>query len=463
MKVHGRIFLVDDDELIVSMLSRALKNEGYETQIQTTAEDILNKISLWHPDVVLLDIELGDPDRNGIDILEEIKNEKVDTEVIMITGDDSADSAIKAMKLGAADYLTKPFNIDEVKIVVRNILEKERLKEQVDYLRKSRSTYCESEPIGKSAIIREIHEKAERLAKAHVDTILITGESGTGKEVVARYIHNMQNMDQEEDYAPFIAVNCTALPDHLFESELFGYTKGAFTDAKSDQKGMFELANGGTILLDEIGDMQPNLQSKLLRVLEERKVRRIGGKVDLPLAVTVIATTNRDLKQAVEDGDFRMDLFYRLNTFAFHIPPLRERKEDIPLFVKHFMAMFSKKYLKTGFTDLSPEAEKVLSAYDWPGNIRELKNVIERVVVLENTDIIMPEHLPAGLVGRPFVERRKSDRFVLPEGGISLESLEKDLIEQALTLADNNQTKAAKLLNISYDALRYQIKKFGLR
>ena len=257
-------------------------------------------------------------------------------------------------------------------------------------------------------------------------------------------------------------MNCTALPEQLFESELFGHVKGAFTDAKSDKKGMFELANGGTILLDEIGDMQMNLQSKLLRVLEDRQVRRLGGKVDLPIDVTVIVTTNTKLDEAVAAEKFRTDLLYRLNTFPMHIPPLRERREDIPLLAKHFLELFSQTYLKKAIKGFSPEAEEILYAHEWEGNCRELKNVVERIVVLENTETILPQHLPAALTKGRFVERRLSTRFTLPEKGISLEQLEKDLIQQALERTDNNQTQAAKLLGVSYDSLRYQIKKFGI-
>ena len=461
MKIKGRIFLLDDDELIAAMLSRSLRKEGYEVQMETTAEDVINKVATWCPDLVLLDVHL-DEEINGLDILEELKKEKIGGQVVMLTADDSAESAISAMKLGAADYLTKPFNMDEVKIVIKNIIDKERLIEEVKYLKKAGTVYIQEQMIGDSPAIRELKEKAAKLAEAHVNIILITGESGTGKEVLARYIHNNMHLDHAEEYIPFIAVNCTALPEQLFESELYGHVKGAFTDAKTEKKGMFELANGGTILLDEIGDMQANLQSKLLRVLEDRKVRRLGGKIDLPIDVTVITTTNRELQEAVNDGAFRTDLFYRLNTFALHIPPLRERKEDIPQLAAYFLSFFSQMYMKKDFKNFSPEADKILCSHNWPGNVRELKNVIERIVVLENVETIEPEHLPLSLTGKTFVERRKSDRFVLPEDGISLEELEKDLIEQALKLADNNQTSAAKLLNISYDSLRYQIKKFGL-
>jgi len=461
MTIKGRLFILDDDELICSMLARSLKKEGYEVQSEMSTERVISKISAWCPDLVLLDIHLDD-DKSGLDILEEMKGEEIPGQVVMLTADDSAESAITAMKLGAADYLTKPFNMAEVQLVIQKVIEKERLREEVDYLRRARIADFEDQVIGESPAMIDLKEKAEKLAQARVNIVLITGESGTGKEVMARYIHNHLYRNRGEEYVPLIAVNCTALPEQLFESELFGHVKGAFTDAKTDRKGMFELANGGTILLDEIGGMQPNLQSKLLRVLEDRQVRRLGGKIDLPIDVTVIITTNTNLEEAVKSDRFRMDLFYRMNTFPLHIPPLRERREDIPLLARHFLTLFAETYLKKTIKGFSAEAEEILRSHEWQGNCRELKNVIERIVVLENVETILPEHLPAALTEKEFVERRASDRFILPEEGISLEALEKDLIEQALGCTNNNQTKAAKLLDISYDSLRYQIKKFGI-
>jgi DNA-binding NtrC family response regulator len=461
MTRKGRVFLLDDDELIASMLARSLKKEGYEVQSETNTDDIINKIAAWCPELVLLDIHL-DEEKSGLDILEELKREEIPGEVVMLTADDSAESAITAMKLGAADYLTKPFNMAEVQLVIKKVIEKERLREEVDYLRRARTASLEDRLIGASPAMVELKAKAEKLAEAHVNTVLITGESGTGKEVMARYIHNWLHADRREEYAPFIAVNCTALPEQLFESELFGHVKGAFTDAKTDKKGIFELASGGTILLDEIGDMALNLQSKLLRVLEDRAVRRLGGKTDLPIDVNVIVTTNTRLEKAVEVGRFRADLFYRLSAFPLHIPPLRERREDIPLLARHFLKVFSQRYLKRAIKGFSAEAEQILCSHDWEGNCRELKNVIERIVVLENVETITPDHLPVAVSKRPFVERRQAGGFVLPEDGISLENLERDLIEQALKRAGNNQTKAARLLDLTYDSLRYRIKKFEL-
>lgn len=461
MKSRGKIFLIDDDELICSMLSRALKNNGYEIRTETKGHDVINKIRSWFPDIVMLDIKL--PGKSGIEILEEFKSNGIESQIVMLTSDDTAETAVKCMKLGAVDYLTKPFNMDEVRIVIDNIMEKEDLKREVEYLRKISCSLFERELIGESSAIKELRTKAEKIAEAHVSTVLITGESGTGKEIIARYIHRLMYGEYASGCAPFIAVNCSALPEPLLESELFGHEKGAFTDARSDKKGMFELAQEGTILLDEIGDMKQNLQSKLLRVLEERTLRRIGGNEEIPVDVTVIATTNRNLSEVLESGEFRKDLFFRLSAFYMHIPPLRERSEDIPLLARHFLAHYSTKYNRKTIKGFSPEAETLMTTYSWPGNVRELKNLVEGFVVLENTEVIQPEHLPRWMTGESVTSGEHSkDRFVLPETGISLEELEKDLFIQALERAGNNKTLAAKLLNISYDSFRYGLKKFGL-
>jgi DNA-binding NtrC family response regulator len=457
MKSKGKIFLVDDDTLIVSMLSKVLKSIDYDVSYQTDAKDLISNIKKFSPDLVMLDINL--PDRNGMDILKEIKERDKAIEVVMLTADETAETAVKAMKLGAADYITKPFNMDEVKIVISNILEKRNLKKELDYLRKVSCEPFEKEIIGETETIKELLNKAEKIAQAGISTILITGESGTGKELMSRYIHRLLYGHCTLGFSPYIAINCAAMPEPLLESELFGYEKGAFTDAKSDKKGLFELADGGTLLLDEIGDMKLNLQSKLLRVLEERTVRRIGGKEDIPVDVTVIATTNKDLKDAISKGEFRMDLFYRLSAFSLQIPPLRDRKEDIYPLAEHFLSYFAKKYKNNRIKGISKEALELMKSYNWPGNIRELRNVIERIVVLENCDFILPEHLPKEITSEKI---KLTERFILPDEGISLEDVEKDLIIQALQKARNNKTVAAKLLNISYESLRYQIKKFGL-
>jgi DNA-binding NtrC family response regulator len=461
MKNRGKVFLLDDDDLIVSMLSRALKKAGYQIKAATETEGIISILKSFAPDVVLLDITM--PNRNGMDILEEIISNEINTQVVMLTADDTAETAVKAMKLGAADYLTKPFNTDEVKIVLSKIIEKENLKQEVKFLRKAYSEFIEKDIIGESAAIRELIAKIEKMAQARVSNILITGESGTGKEVAARYIHNLMFATDATGHAPFITVNCAAMPESLLESELFGYEKGSFTDARSDKKGLFELAEGGSLLLDEIGDMKLDLQSKLLRVLEDRMIRHIGGKREIPVNLTTIATTSRNLSDAVQKNEFRKDLFFRLSPFYLHIVPLRERKEDIPLLAGHFLSYFTAKYNKKIIKGFSPEAEKILVNYSWPGNVRELKNLVERFVVLESAEIILPEHLPNWIFGQSIsIDRPLDNRVRLPESGISLEELEKDLIQQALEKANHNKTLAAKLLNISYDSLRYQVKKYGL-
>jgi DNA-binding NtrC family response regulator len=455
-----RIYLVDDDELILSMLSRTLEREGYDVGTDSGKKDLVQKIIDWHPDVVLLDINL--PGQNGMETLQILKSDFADIEVIMLTADDTAETAVKAMKIGAWDYLTKPFNMDEVKIVIANALKNIQLKKELEYLRKISASFFEKEFIGVTKAKQELKEKMERMAKAHVSSILITGESGVGKEIVARNIHAMMHGTAVSSSVPFIAINCSALPDTLLESELFGYEKGAFTDARKIKKGLVEVATGGTLLLDELGEMKLSLQSKLLRVLEERVVRRIGGEEEIPVDVTVIATTNRDLSAAVEKGEFRMDLYYRLNAFSLNVPSLRERREDIPVLAKHFLASFAKEYNKS-IEGFSEEAEELMIAYKWPGNVRELKNVVQGMVVLQETRVIMPEHLPLEITGPARRdERGRQGKFVLPEAGFSLDEFEKDLILQALERAEHNKTKASRLLKISYDSFRYQLKKFGL-
>jgi len=461
MKFKERIYLIDDDELIISMLSRVLKTSGYEVRTATSADGIVGKIKSWSPAVVLLDIRLAD--RSGIDVLKDLVENGIPVQVVMLTADDTAETAVKAMKLGAADYLTKPFNVDEVIIVLRNIIEKGKLKQEVDYLRKVQSEVFEKEIIGQTAAVKELKSKIDMIAAASVATVLITGESGTGKELFARYTHRMIRDKGGAEFSPFIKLNCAALPETLLESELFGYEKGSFTDARADKKGLFEMAQGGSILLDEIGDMKLGLQGKLLRVLEERTVRPIGGSEEIPIDVTVIATTNRNLSDAVKSGDFRMDLFYRLSTFYLYVPPLRERREDIPVLAGYFLSHIAQRYNKKTIKSFSPESKDILESYDWPGNIRELRNLVERLVVLESAEEILPAHLPNWLTSQSGIApHAPAGEFTLPDAGISLDEVEKGLIIQALERSHHNKAQAAKLLRISYDTLRYQVKKFGL-
>jgi DNA-binding NtrC family response regulator len=463
MKIKRRIFAVDDDELIVSMLARALKKEGYEVHFQTTTTDVVDNISAWQPDLVFLDIDI-DEEMSGLDILTALKKNGLVADVVMLTADDSAESAIRAMKLGAVEYFTKPFNIEEILIITGNLIENARLREEVNYLREKESQAPDRRFIGESPAIKKILQKAKKMAMANADTILITGESGTGKEVLARQIHAWKEAEikVDQEHGPFLGINCTALPENLIESELFGHIRGAFTDARADKKGVFELAAGGTLLLDEIGDMRLDLQAKLLRVIEDRTVRRLGGIIDLPINTTVLATTNKDIKTASENGEFRRDLYYRLSTFTIHLPPLCERGDDIILLARHFLNFFAHKYLKKEIKGFSGATEKVIAAYPWPGNVRELRNVIEHCVVLENMETVEPHHLALNPAPEGGEQGKMGRRIILPEDGLSMDEVEKDLIGQALERTNNNQTKAAKLLGISYDTLRYQVKKYGL-
>ncbi len=460
VRKKAKIFVLEDDSFVLSMLLDTLEKEGYEVMSGDPARCMSDHIYAWSPDMVMLDINL--PGRSGLDVLSDLKERSPDLPVIMFTADDTAETAVKAMKIGADDYLTKPFSKEEMLIVIGKILESAKLRHEVDYLRKVCLDTFKKDIIGESDFLRDLRLKIEKFADAGVSTVLITGESGTGKELMARFIHSMIYPDCTSNCAPFVAVNCTALPEALLESELFGYEKGAFTDAKTGKKGLFELAAGGSILLDEIGDMKVNLQSRLLRVLEERKMRRLGGEEELSVDVTVIATTNTDLSMAVENGEFRKDLFYRLNTFSLNIIPLRDRKDDILPLARHFLEHFSTEYKRNGSKRFSPEAEELLRSHDWPGNVRELKNVVERIVVLESVEVVTADHLPADIRGRINGGNGSLYRYLLPDTGISLDDVERDFIMQAFEKTGRNKSLAAKLLNISYDSIRYHVKKFGL-
>ena len=460
----GRILVIDDDELIGQMLARGLRQDGFEVRVETQAATALETLRSFAPQVALLDVTM--PGKTGIEVLQEARDEGLRTPMIMLTADDSAETAVKAMKLGAEDYLTKPCDLDEVRIVVNNVLEKHSLREEVDYLRRISAEIVGRPIIGSSPAIQAVKEDVLRLAEAGVDMFLITGESGTGKELFARFAHHAIFAGGERTYAPFVGINCAAMPESLAESELFGYERGAFTDAKTQKKGLFELAFGGSLLLDEIGDMPLALQGKLLRVLEERQIRRLGGHQNIPIDVVVFATTNRDLEKAVEGRSFRRDLYYRLNAFPLHIAPLRERPEDIPELARYFIGLFRAKYKRENPKDISVAAERRLADYEWPGNVRELRNVIERIVVLGRGPTVLPDHLPREIVApardAPEAEARGGYQVSLPEQGLSLDEVERQLIMQALERAGGNKTLAAKLLGITYDSLRYQSKKFGL-
>ncbi|MBU0681443.1 MAG: sigma-54 dependent transcriptional regulator [Proteobacteria bacterium] len=460
MQVKGRIFVVEDDELIGSMLARALRQAGYEVRYESTTADIFDKISSWAPDITLLDNNL--PGISGLEILDEINKQHISTQVVMLTADDSVETSVKAMKLGATDYLVKPFNMDEVLLVLAGILEKERLRQEVGYFRKRYQSLNLAEIIGADAQTLALKEEIKVIAQAGVDTVLITGESGTGKELVADYIHQLLS---DGSQAPMIRVNCAALPESLLEAELFGHAKGTFTDARQDKKGLFELADGGCLLLDEIGEMKLDLQSKLLRALEERSIRRVGGQEEIPVSVTVLATTNKDIAAEVEKGRFRLDLFYRLNTFHIKVLSLRNRPDDISPLARHFLDYYNKRYRKDAIKGFSKESLELMRSYSWPGNVRELRNMVERLVVLKDPVAIEPHHLPPEIRGSssaPFVASGATGPFVLPPEGVDVEELEKNLLIQAMEQSGNSQKKAAALLHMKYDTFRYKLKKHGL-
>ncbi len=453
----ARILVVDDETIITTSLKQGLEKEGYDVVTGSSGEEGLEQFRVESPDITLLDINL--PRMDGIRVLDVIKKLDKDAIVIMITAYGGVDSAVRAMKLGAYDYIEKPFDLARLNIILKKALETATLKREVRQLRgEQREKYNFDNIIGESEAIKKVKALARKIAESDATTILIHGESGTGKDLLARVIHfNSSRVDKG-----FIEITCTALPETLIESELFGFEKGAFTDAKVSKKGLVELADGGTIYLDEIGDMKPSTQAKLLRVIEEKTFKRIGGLRDIKVDVRVVAATNKNLQEAVKSGDFREDLYYRLKVIPITMPSLSGRKEDIVLLVEHFIRVFSRE-LKKNFKTLSPEAKEILMNYSWPGNIRELKNVIERVFILEECDVILPEHLPKEIA---FIAPRGTEAdksaFALPYEGISLESAEKDFIRQALRMANGNQTKAAKLLGLSRDALRYRMQKFDL-
>ena len=453
---QNKLLVVDDEHLIRWSLEQNLKKQGYEVVTAGTGEDALRLVREEQPDLVLLDIQL--PGISGIDALEKIKEHDDDIIVIMVTANSGLENAVKAMRLGAYDYVSKPFNLEELSIVVRKALDSLDLKQEVVRLRTETKKNGPPNIIGESQHVRSLMDVLDKVAHSEASTVLVQGESGTGKELVAKWIHYSSNRAEK----PFIAINCAAVPATLLESELFGHEKGAFTDAKTSKKGLFELADGGTVFLDEIGDMEMGMQAKLLRFLEDRSFRRIGGGRVFTVDVRIISATNKDLHKSIEERTFRNDLYYRLQVIPIMLPSLRERKEDIIPLANHFISLFNRDFNKKiqGIDNL---AERLLTEYSWPGNIRELKNVIERAIILGNDDSLLLEHLPLEIVAKTSVptEVTMTSSFRLPPEGIDIEEVERELIRQALEVTEWNQSKAAKKLNLGIDAFRYRMKKFG--
>ena len=470
-----RILIVDDEKLVRWALTQKCTEYGYQSVEAETGEEALRSLQGESVDAVLLDVHL--PDMSGLEVLEKLKQAGETRSIIMMTADPQLDDVKAALRMGAYDFVGKPINFEELGVTLQNALEAGALRTEVESLRgevRRRAGY--HEVIGVSRKITELMKFVYKVAASEASTILIQGESGTGKDLVAKAIHYRSSRAER----PFVAINCSAIPETLIEAELFGHEKGAFTDAKAMKKGLFEIADGGTLFLDEIGELSPLLQAKLLRVLEDQVVRRVGGVRDIQVEVRVIAASNRDLEKEVREGRFRQDLYYRLAIIAIYLPALRERKEDILPLVEFFLAHYNKKFRKA-VQSLSEETRRLMLNYDWPGNVRELKNALERAMILEEGNQLRPDDLPftvasgkSGAVpgenklGAPVPEaqlapgKRRLPALSIPEGGTSLEDVEHALVELALQQSHGNQIKAAKLLNISRDALRYKMKKFGL-
>jgi len=456
---NEQILVVDDDQMIRWTLREALQSWGFATVEASLAAEAVKQFLAELPAAVLLDIDL--PDGSGLDVLREIKREHPEAIVIMITGNVQVDNTISALRGGAYDFIAKPLNLEELRVTLRNAIEARQLRREVAQVRKERAReFNFKQIVGESPAMKKMLSLAAKVAESEVSSVLLQGESGTGKDLVAKAIH----YGSERADGPFVAINCAALPATLIESELFGYEKGAFTDAKARKEGLFEQAEGGTLLLDEIGELELSLQAKLLRVLEEGAFRRVGGLKDIPLDVRVLAASNRDLKAESEAGRFRLDLYYRLSIIQIDIPPLRERGDDVLLLSQHYIDTIGARLKRNKVHGLSAETQEVFRKYDWPGNVRELRNVIERALILEDADKITTEYLPGGLLaparpGQTPTTEAVSKRFVLPDEGISLDEAELSFVRQAIQRSGGNQTRAAELLGISRDQLRYRLKK----
>lgn len=453
----GKVLIVDDDRFVRMALNEALRAWEYETVEADSVKTANEMFAAEEPGVVLLDIDL--PDGSGLDVLNSIKQSSPETIVVMITGNIDVGNSVAALRGGAHDFIGKPVRLEELRVTLRNAAETKSLRRELKHARAERSRgFSFSEIIGESATMRKAIELARRVAESDVASILLNGETGTGKDLFARAIH----FASERAEAPYLAINCAALPATLIESELFGYEKGAFTDAKQRKEGLFEQAHGGTIFLDEIGEMELSLQAKLLRVLEEGSFRRVGGLKDIKLDARIIAASNRNLKQESEAGNFRLDLYFRLSVIQVDIPPLRERGDDVITLAQYYIDKVNQKRRGQPLKGLSPEVERIFRSYAWTGNVRELRNVIERASILEDGETVTATHLPADMLGGAgALSRPVNSAVVLPMDGVSLETVEFELAKQAIERTGGNLTRASKLLDISRDQLRYKLRKGG--
>jgi two-component system response regulator PilR (NtrC family) len=454
-----RVLVVDDERSMRELLAIVLRREGYEVVLADSGRTAIDALEREPIDLLISDIKM--PDMSGVDVLRAAKKADQDVLAIMITAFASTDTAVEAMRLGACDYLSKPFDVDLLKMKVREKIENRQLRHENVLLKRTLGlSHQYSNIIGRSQAMLDVFKMIETVARTN-STILLTGESGTGKGLVAQAVH-FQSLRRDR---PMVALNCGAMPETLLESELFGHMRGAFTGADSNKKGLLEVAEKGTIFLDEIGEMSPVMQVKLLRVLQERRFRRVGGLEELQADIRVIAATNQDLTKAVAEARFREDLYYRINVIPIVLPPLRDRREDIPLLAEHFLLKYSEQMAKP-INAISRAAMELLKQYDWPGNIRELENVIERAVALESTPSVLAESLPASIrVASHRVDPTNGD--TLPDTGFDLEAhvkqIEREYIAQALQQAGGVQVKAAELLGMSFRSFRYYVKKYNLR
>ena len=456
--IKDKILVADDEQSMREFLDIMLKKEGYKVSLASNGEEVAKLVDNDLFDLVLLDIRM--PKLDGISALKKIKSNAPETIVIMITAYASADTAIKAMKEGAYDYITKPFKVEEIKLIIKNALEKKNLqKENILLKQVVRDRFHFGNIIGQSPKMVALYDLLEKVSPTKTN-ILITGESGTGKELVAKAIH--YNSPRKEK--PFVTLNCGAIPESLIESELFGHMKGAFTDAIATKKGLFEVADEGTIFLDEISELPLLMQVKLLRVLQDKEFKRVGGTEDIRVDVRIIAATNKDLEEAVKEKRFREDLFYRLNVIQIKLPPLRDRKEDIQTLANHFLKKYSQE-LSKAISKISPEALQILLNYEYPGNVRELQNIIERAVALEGSQELTPHNLSSYLSEQPLLKKGPID-IEIPNEGIDLEKivedLERSLLLKALDRTKGIKKKAAELLHINFRSMRYRLEKYGL-
>ena len=454
-----KVLVIDDENLIRWSFKKHLDQKGYQVYLAETGEAGIKLFEKHLPEIIFLDNKL--PGMQGLEVLKKLRHISDSAFIIFMTAYGTIETAIQAMKSGAYEYINKPFTFDEIDVILDNIEKKIQLDREIQVLKRQHpQDFTFDHFIGKSQVIQEILGFAREIAHSQATTVLLLGESGTGKDLLAKIIHG----ESPRRDKPFVIINCSLLPETLLESELFGHEKGAFTDAKQQKKGLFEIADGGTVFLDEIGEINPSTQVKLLQFIENKTFRRVGGTEDLQVDVRIIAATNKNLEEAVRNRTFREDLYYRLKVFQINLPPLRERREDIPLLADHFIRYFNHQFRKQ-IKGLAKEAIKVLQNYHWPGNVRELRNIIERMVILEKDEYIGVDSLPAELKQHVTADNSRVSQCIrtILESEISLPDMEKIIIQEALRKTQFNKSRAAKLLKISRDTLRYKIKKYKLQ